>query len=225
LALGWVRLTEELRATSIAVVSAREEERRRLRRDLHDGLGPALTGVSLGVRTALRKLERHDASASVSDAHELLARAADEVDSLVLEVKRIVRDLRPTALDQLGLVGAIAAFTRRFEDDVEFDLELPRAPVDLPAAVEVAVYRIVTEAVNNVVRHAAASHCWLSLSVGDLVDLDVVDDGVGLVDGAAPGVGWAAMGERVSELGGRLQIVRRAPQGTQVHVQIPVGAP
>jgi signal transduction histidine kinase len=225
LALGWMRITDELRQSSIAVVTAREEERRRLRRDLHDGLGPALTGVSLGVRAAMRKLERNAGASSVADSRELLSRTADQVDALVVEVKRIVRDLRPTALDQLGLIGAIAAFARRFEDDVDFDLAMPDAPIQLPAAVEVAVYRIVTEAVNNVVRHAQASHCWLNLSVGDKVDLDVIDDGVGIADGAATGVGWAAMGERVVELGGRLQVVRRVPSGTKVSVQIPVGAP
>ena len=84
----------------------------------------------------------------------LLERVADEVDAVVVELKRIVRDLRPTALDQLGLVDAVAEFTRTFGDDLEIHLALPTGPVELPAAVEVATYRIVTEAVTNVVRHA-----------------------------------------------------------------------
>ena len=81
----------------------------------------------------------------------------------MVELKRIVRDLRPTALDQLGLVGAVAEFTRKFDGDLEIHLALPTEPVALPAAVEVAAYRIVTEAVTNVVRHARAERCWLTI--------------------------------------------------------------
>ena len=106
-------------------MSAREEERRRLRRDLHDGLGPALTGVSLGLRTAVRQLERAPHADTLRPSRQLLERAADEVDALVVEVKRIVRDLRPTALDQLGLVDAVAEFTRTFGDDLEIHLSMP----------------------------------------------------------------------------------------------------
>ena len=109
LAVSWVRLAADLRRSSLAVLSAREEERRRLRRDLHDGLGPALTGISLGLRTAIRQLERTDAGRPTMD---LLSHLADEVDTTVGEVKRIVRDLRPSALDELGLMGAVAEFAR-----------------------------------------------------------------------------------------------------------------
>ena len=83
-------------------------------RDLHDGIGPALTGVSLGLRTAIRQLGRYPTPEAVAPSRALLERVADEVDSVVVEVKRIVRDLRPTALDQLGLVGAVAEFARTF---------------------------------------------------------------------------------------------------------------
>ena len=166
LAVSWVRLAADLRRSSVAVVSAREEERRRLRRDLHDGLGPALTGVSLGMRTAMRQLDRSIDSAGNAPPRELLERLADEIDSVVVELKRIVRDLRPTALDQLGLVGALAEFTRKFDGDLEIHLSLPTDGDPLPAAVEVAVYRIVTEAVTNVVRHANAASCWLTMVTG-----------------------------------------------------------
>ena len=129
LAVGWVRLAADLRRSSVAVVSAREEERRRLRRDLHDGLGPTLTGVSLGLRTAVRQLDRSIDDRRNAPPRELLGRLADEVDSVVLELKRIVRDLRPTALDQLGLVGAVAEFTRKFDGDLEIHLALPTEPI------------------------------------------------------------------------------------------------
>lgn len=226
LAVSWVRLADHLRRAGVAAVSAREDERRRLRRDLHDGLGPSLTGVSLGIRTAIRRLERADDRVS-AEALTLLHRAADEVDVLVGEVKRIARDLRPTALDQLGLVRAIEAFTRTFDDRIEFHVSMPPPDVDLPAAVEVAVYRIVTEAVTNVVRHADAAHCWLALSAdADAdVEVDVVDDGVGVLEDVAIGVGWTAMQERAVELGGQLIVTNHSPHGTHVRVRIPAMAP
>ena len=220
LAVSWVHLADNLRQASVAIVSAREDERRRLRRDIHDGLGPSLTGVSLGIKTAIRRLERLDDPVA-TDAAALLNRAVDEVDLLVSEVKRIARDLRPTALDQLGLVRAIEAFTRTFEDRIEFHVSMPGTELDLPAAVEVAVYRIVTEAVTNVVRHSDATHCWLALAAGTDVEVDVVDDGVGVDDDVAVGVGWTAMRERASELGGQLVVTNHAPHGTHVRVKIP----
>jgi signal transduction histidine kinase len=222
LAVSWVRLAAELRRAGVAVVSAREEERRRLRRDLHDGLGPALTGVSLGLRTAIRQLERES---SGSTPHVLLGRLADEVDAVVLELKQIVRDLRPTALDQLGLAGAVAEFTRKFDHDLEIHLALPAGPAPLPAAVEVAVYRIVTEALTNVVRHAHATRCWLTIATGDIVEIDVIDDGVGINHHMREGVGVMAMRERAAELGGAVRIAPNRPCGTHVHVQLPAVLP
>ena len=224
LAVGWVRLATELRRSGVAIASTREEERRRLRRDLHDGLGPALTGVSLGLRTTLRQLERTTDPAIGVTSRQLLTRVADEVDALVIEVKRIVRDLRPTALDQLGLVDAVGEFTRTIGDDLEFHLTMPNPPIELPAVVEVAIYRIVTEAVTNVVRHARAAHCWLTISTGSTgstVDIDVVDDGIGVIDGGPVGVGWTAMRERATELGGSVQVTPHQPHGTHVHVRLP----
>src|SRR5262245_77706 len=131
LAVSWVRLAADLRRSSLAVVSAREEERRRLRRDLHDGVGPTLTGVSLGLRTAVRQLGRTPEGASPLP-RALLGRLADEVDGAVHEIKRIVRDLRPTALDQMGLTEAVAEFSRRFAGDLDIQLSLPAAPTPLP---------------------------------------------------------------------------------------------
>jgi signal transduction histidine kinase len=225
LAVSWVRLAADLRRSSVAVVSAREEERRRLRRDLHDGLGPALTGVSLGMRTAVRQLDRSIETGGNALPRELLERLADEIDSVVLELKRIVRDLRPTALDQLGLVGALAEFTRKFDSDLEIHLALPADADPLPAAVEVAVYRIVTEAVTNVVRHAHAARCWLTMVTGATVEIDVIDDGVGFGGQVSDGVGLTAMRERAAELGGAVRFMPNTPRGTRVHVQLPAALP
>ena len=101
----------------------------------------------------------------------------------------------------------------RFGDDLQFHLALPPAPVELPAAVEVATYRIVTEAVTNVVRHAGAASCWLTIATGAAVEIDVVDDGVGIGDEPAAGVGLTAMRERASELGGTVSLLPNAPRG------------
>jgi two-component system, NarL family, sensor kinase len=225
LAVSWVRLAAALRRSSIEIVSAREEERRRLRRDLHDGLGPALTGISLGLRTAVRQLQRSPDADAVRPARDLLTQLADEVDAVVNEVKRIVRDLRPTALDQVGLVDAVAAFSRRFADDLEIHLALPAEPVELPVAVEIAVYRIVTEALTNVVRHARAARCWLTIATGSTVEIDVVDDGIGIDDTGPAGVGLTAMRERARELGGSVRLSPNTPRGTHVHVQLPAALP
>ena len=219
LAVGLVRLTGDLRRSRLAVVTAQEEERRRLRRDLHDGVGPTLTGVSLALHTVVRRMHRADAdSYDVS----LLAQLADEVDRTVDDVKRIVRDLRPTALDDQGLAAALAEFARTFDGVIDIDLDLPVAEPELPAAVEIAVYRIATEALTNVVRHAGARSCCLCLAVAERVELDVRDDGIGIASARPPGVGLATMRERAGQLGGRLSITGVEPHGTRVHASLPV---
>jgi signal transduction histidine kinase len=225
LAVGWVRLAADLRRSSVAVVSAREEERRRLRRDLHDGLGPALYGVSMGLRTALRQIERADAGDTMLPSRQLLERLADEVDSISSEVKRIVRDLVPTALDQLGLIGAVAQFARTFEDQIEIEVSLPPDRIELPAAVEVATYRIVTEAMTNVLRHASAAHCSLSITTGEMVHIDIKDDGIGLNGHLHDGVGLHAIKERAEELGGSFEVRPNQPRGTHIHASLPAVLP
>jgi signal transduction histidine kinase len=225
LAVSWVRLATDLRRSSLAVVSAREEERRRLRRDLHDGVGPTLTGVSLGLRTSVRQLDHTVGNGSPRPSRPLLARLADEVDGVVHEIKRIVRDLRPTALDQLGLIGAVTEFTRKLDDDLEIHLSLPSAPGQLPAVVEVTAYRIVTEALTNVVRHAHAARCWITIETDDLVEIDVIDDGIGIDVGRTPGVGLTAMRERAAELGGAVRFIPDLTCGTHLHVQLPAALP
>jgi two-component system NarL family sensor kinase len=225
LAVSWVRLAADLRRSSLAVVSAREEERRRLRRDLHDGVGPTLTGVSLGLRTAVRQLDRAALEGSPPPSPALLVRLADEVDGVVHEIKRIVRDLRPTALDQLGLTGAVAEFSRRFAGDLDIRLSLPDAPAPLPAAVEVAAYRIVTEALTNVVRHAHAERCWVRIVTDDPVEIDVIDDGIGIDRQRPDGVGLTAMRERAAALGGAVEVVRGPKSGTHLHVRLPAALP
>ena len=219
LAVGLVRLTGDLRRSRLSVVTAREEERRRLRRDLHDGIGPSLTGISMGLRTVVRRFRRTDARV---DDVSLLDRLADEVDASAGEVKRIVRDLRPTALDDQGLAGALSEFARSLDGVLEVTLELPSVDCTLPAAVEIATYRIATEALNNVVRHAGATSCSLCLAVTDHVELDITDDGIGIPHRPPAGVGLTTMRERAAELGGATVIASVAPHGTRVHATLPL---
>jgi len=219
LAVGLVRLTGDLRRSRLSVVNAREEERRRLRRDLHDGIGPSLTGISMGLRTVVRRFRR--TGAQVEDV-SLLDRLADEVDASAGEVKRIVRDLRPTALDDQGLAGALTEFARSLDGVLEVTLNLPSVDCTLPAAVEIATYRIATEALNNVVRHAGATSCSLCLAVTDHVELDIIDDGIGIPHRHPAGVGLTTMCERAAELGGATVIASVVPHGTRVHATLPL---
>ena len=146
------------------MISAREEERRRLRRDLHDGLGPVLTGVVLNAETALR-LVRADPARS----EELLGELRDRTTGALNDIRRLVYELRPPALDSLGLVGALEEYAMvlsRRADGHPSTVSDRRSDAtgDLPAAVEVAAYRIVTEALTNVTRHSTATSAVVTLA-------------------------------------------------------------
>ena len=137
-----------------------------------------------------------------------------------------MRDLRPTALDQLGLIGAVTEFVRKFDDDLEISLDAAACPLQLPAAVEVATYRIVTEAVTNVVRHAGAERCWLTITAAAATAPSRSTSSTTASASATrspTGVGWLAMRERAAELGGRVELRRLRPHGTHLHVELPAG--
>ncbi|WP_269802750.1 sensor histidine kinase [Actinocorallia populi] len=211
-------LTEELQRSREQLVTGVAEERRRLRRDLHDGLGPALAAANLKIQAA-RNLARRDART----ADRTLVEVSQDLSAVLADVRRLVHDLRPPALDQFGLLGAIEQQAARFGGgalSVRVSAEGDLA--ELPAAVEVAVFRIVSEALNNVVRHAGAARCTVRLAAGEgLVRLEVSDDGRGVPPGALVGVGLVAMRERAEELGGRCSIVQGAEGGTTVSAVIP----
>jgi len=140
-------------------------------------------------------------------------------------VRRIVYGLRPPALDELGLVGSLREEVRRLQLEapvLSITLDAPGDRLDdLPAAVEVACYRIVTEALTNVTRHAHATQCSVRINVDHGLDVDVSDDGVGLPEGWRTGVGIASMRERVTELGGNLAIEPCLPHGTRITARLP----
>jgi len=215
-----VALRRALDASRAELVTMREEERRRLRRDLHDGLGPTLAGLTLGLDTA-RTL-----SPGLPDLQDLLGRLKAETQRAVTDVRRIVYGLRPPALDELGLAGSVREEIRRLHCQapaLQVTLEAPGSGLaDLPAAVEVACYRIVTEALTNVARHALATRCLVRIRLDHGLDVEVRDDGVGLPDGWRTGVGIASMRERVAELGGDLVIEPYLPHGTRITARLPV---
>lgn len=217
-----VSLAADLQRSREGLVTLREEERRRIRRDLHDGLGPSLAGLALGL-DAVHRIAPADPDAAARLAREL----ADEVQTALADVRRLVEDLRPPSLDQLGLVGAVRQHADRLTvRDPGLDVAVAAGVVDgLPAAVEVAAYRIATEALTNVARHANARHAQVEIgwdAVGCLV-VEVSDDGRGLPARRRQGIGLAAMRERAAELGGTCEAAPGPHGGTRVRALLPVG--
>jgi signal transduction histidine kinase len=216
------QLTSVLQHSREKLVLAREEERRRIRRDLHDGLGPTIASQTFALDTAIDLLENDPPAAA-----ELLRKIKLQNQSLVADIRRLVYELRPPTLDELGLTEAIGVFLQQLNGHsstcVSFTTE-PAALESLPAAVEVAVYRLVQEGVNNVLRHARAATCWIDCRRdGDWLTLSIRDDGHGIPAETRSGVGMLSMHERVEELGGKLTIIPVAPSGTLVTAVLPTG--
>ena len=211
--LGVVRTAQERQ------VLAREEERKRLRRDLHDGLGPALAALSLQVDALRNRLDAPEVDTE-------LVHLRSGIQGTVADVRRIVEGLRPPALDELGLAGALEQLADRLTagTDLLVDVQV-NGPAEPAAAVEVATYRIAQEALTNVVRHARARQACVRVRADDggLV-LEVTDDGAGTPTPRDGGVGLASMRERAEELGGRLEVAGRPGAGTRVTARLPVGA-
>ena len=215
-------LAEELQASRLALVTAREEERRRLRRDLHDGLGPALGAVSLRIEIA-RNLYR----ASPERADALLEQTVADVADVLADVRRLVHELRPPALDEVGLLGALQQSAARLHRaggarPLDVRVEATGDLSALPAAVEVAAYRIVSEALANVVRHADASSVHVRLTVGSALEVEVRDDGVGIPLQTVAGVGLVSLRERAAELGGEVSVGCPDGRGTVVRARLPL---
>ena len=212
-------LATEVQESRERLVLGREEDRRRIRRDLHDGLGPALGGVALRLDAAGNAV-----TADPERAAELVRLARAEVREALDDVRRLVHDLRPPALDDLGLEAALRQQAERLRPQVAVAVDA--AGLDgLPAAVEVAAYRIVSEALTNVVRHAGAARGTVRLEGGPTaLEVSVGDDGRGIGTDVSAGVGLLSMRERAEELGGQCEV--RCPEegGTVVHAVLPYGA-
>jgi len=213
-----VRLTSDLLRSRERLVSAREEERRRLRRDLHDGLGPQLASVTLKLDAARNLLDHNPAAVGT-----LLADLKTQTQAAIADIRRLVYDLRPPALDDLGLVSALREQIGQYRyHQLSITIDAPDELPPLPAAVEVAAYRIAQEAITNVVRHADARNCIVSLGVGNGLCLDIRDDGRGLPADRRTGVGLSSMRERATELGGHCEIGPAPGGGTCVLAWLPL---
>lgn len=220
-----VGLADRLLRSRQQLVTSREEERRRLRRDLHDGLGPTLAGLMLQVDAA-RRLLPEDAE----DAAATLSHLKTGLQETVVEVRRLVYELRPPALDELGLVGALrrqgetlaGAPARGGGQSMAVKVSVREPLPPLPAAVEVAAYRIAVEALLNAARHSQGASCWVRLAFDEALELEIADDGRGLSQGRPMGVGLRSMRERAAELGGSCSVEPRASGGTVVRASLPV---
>ncbi|GAA2998081.1 sensor histidine kinase [Streptosporangium longisporum] len=207
-----VRLTADLRRSRERIRSTRDEERRRLGRELHDGLGPALTSVTFALDEARRRLDTDPGA-----VEELLVRIRGEMIATIASVRELVYGLRPPALDDLGLEGALRAFAGETAVTADGSMD------GLPAAVEVAAYRIAQEAFTNARRHARAATVVVRLRrLPSELRVEVADDGVGLPENPVAGVGLTSMRERAAEVGGSCVIGRRPGGGTEVTVRLPV---
>ena len=200
------------------IVAAREEERRRFRRDLHDGLGPTLSALGLKIDAVRARSDDAETIAGLDDVRS-------DLRAIVGQVRTIARDLRPPTLDSLGLVGALRHALDGLSEPsgpaIRFDSPLPDSP-RLPAAVEVAAFRIVVEAVTNAVRHAGAQICTVSLWIDqDELHIVVADDGRGILSGIS-GVGTRSMVERAVEIGGDLVIEPGRTSGTVIRSSLPI---
>ena len=212
------RLREERRAGARAALLAQERERLRIAQALHDEAGQTLTAVAL-------EIERAAADGSEVDPARMTA-IARQVHATLDEIRRISRELRPEALDDLGLVNALIALSSRVAKqggisvERDFSGELPRLPED----VELVVYRVAQEALTNVLRHSGARRCLIRLGWdGEELVLEVVDDGVGMPASLGGGtIGIEGMRERAVLIGGQLSIGAGPNGGTAVALEVPL---
>ena len=236
IAVHAVRLTTDLQRMAADVqrsrerlVLAREEERRRLRRDLHDGLGPTLAALAL-TASNVTDLIPANPDAAVALANSL----QNDIRATVGDIRRLVYELRPPALDELGLVAAIRERAVQFSSArgngdgsgaaarLLVQVEAPQSLPPLAAAVEVAAYRIALEALTNVTRHAHASTCTIRLALTDALEIEITDDGIGLSQEHQAGVGLLSMRERAAELSGSCTIEKLHEVGTRVRACLPL---
>lgn len=224
-----VQLTQDLRQSRARVVAAREEERRRLHHDLHDGLGPVLASQGLKIAAVSHLLDN-----DLESARDILDGLAAQNEATVAEIRRLVYALRPPELAELGLVEAIREYVAGLnvgeQPGTRFFLEaspLDQAGNRLPEVVEVSAYRIVTEALTNVARHAQADRCTVRLRLevaegGDRLCLEIIDDGIGISDNVTHGVGVGSMEQRAEEIGGVFRLQSSPDRGTRVVAELPI---
>jgi signal transduction histidine kinase len=212
-AVNAVRLTHDLQYARERLVEAREEERRRLHRDLHDGLGSQLAALNLQFG-ALPTLIDSDPAA----AHAEIIELRTQLRTAITSIRALVQGLRPPAIDELGLIVSLRERVRQFSTDrFVVRVDLPTHLPVLPAAIEVAIYRVTEEALANVTKHSRANRCFVRLTIErSMLKLHIEDNGIGIDARSNAGVGLRSMRERAEELGGTFEIASRAGGGTIV---------
>lgn len=215
-----VRLNKDLQTSRERLVTAQEEERRRLRRDLHDGVGPTLASFSQRLETAAELIDTNP-----QKSEQIIHALQKQVAETVADIRRLVYALRPPVLDEFGLISAIREHAAQYSGPkgIRVDLDVSEPMPPLPAAVEVAAYRIALEAFTNVVKHAHASACHILIQIENrLLLLEISDDGKGLPAETHTGIGFHSMRERASELGGEFAVEKNKSGGTTVRARLPI---
>ncbi|MGI5286070.1 histidine kinase [Nonomuraea polychroma] len=213
-----VRMAADLQRSRERILTTREEERRRLRRDLHDGLGQTLSAMAMTINMARLSLKR-----SPEAADQLLQELHAGMSAVTLDIRELVYGLRPPALDDLGLARALRELAGQSSPDTAVEVQVEGNLRDLPAAVEVAVYRIVQEALTNIRKHAEASLARIVLQrEQSVLRVLISDDGKGLPESYRSGVGLGSMRERAAELGGICVVAGEPGAGTRVEVMLPL---
>lgn len=214
-----VRLNAELIRSRAQIVKEREDERLRIRRDLHDELGPLLASQSLKLAAARQVIRTQP-----EKAEKLVEEIGQQSQQTVADIRRLVHGLRPPVLDQLGLVEAVRDLARSAGIDMTIEVSAPESQVPkLSAAAEVNAYRIVLEALTNAAKHAHAKHCTVKFEIEpDTFVIHIQDDGVGMPKEYRAGVGLRSMRLRAAEIGGRLNIESVQPHGTHIIAKLPL---
>lgn len=219
IAVQTVRLAEDLQRSRERLINAREEERRRLRRDLHDGLGSSLASMALRLDEAIQN--RDD---SPERSRKALETVQLQMRESIADIRRLVYSLRPPALDEFGLAFALKELSLQYETpSLRIALEGVERELNLSAAAEVAVYRIVQEALTNIARHARARECRIRLvKEPGYLHIRITDNGQGFPSDVTPGVGVRSIRERAEELGGTFALHSVTGQGTDIQVRLPM---
>jgi signal transduction histidine kinase len=211
--------TAQLSELTHHLLTAREDERNRLARNLHDELGSLLTSAKLDVARIKSRL-----GDKAPEALELLAHLVETLNSGIALGRDIIEDLRPSALGNLGLVATLEILAREFAQHSGVEVECALTSVKLQASAEMTVYRLVQEAVTNITKYAQANHVWLSLATrDDQVEISVRDDGIGFDTALVPRSAYGLLGMRfrVEAQGGTLKLVSAPGQGTLIEAILP----
>jgi two-component system sensor histidine kinase UhpB len=221
------RSGEQLRGLTARLQTLREEERTRMAREIHDELGQMLTGLKMDLRWIERKLGELDGSPSLNALLDKAVEAGELTDATIARVQKLAVELRPSVLDNLGLVSAIRGEAQRFQERTAIScaLLLPESLLQLSPETNTAIFRIFQETLTNITRHAGASQVQVGLfEAGDQVVLEVRDNGKGIplesVE-SSDSLGLIGMRERAAMLGGDITFARRPTGGTQVTLRLP----